>query len=109
MQRATPLNNKYVKTNRIMTTVNKVKIYILHYVCDNDGSRVSCHGKMCDLCELHTPLYYEEREVTKDELYELINDSIGNYIRISTVIPEGWMNVAEYIGLETKPCYIHKT
>ena len=77
--------------------MDKLKIYILHYTCDDGDIKVTCNKGACDLCKLHTPLYYEEKYVNNNELYELINDSkIGNYIHISTVIPHGWKSKDEF-------------
>lgn len=77
--------------------MNKIKIYVLHYTCGNGEIRISCYKGACDLCNLHTPLYYEEKYMDNDELYKLINDSkIGNYIHISTVKPNGWISKTEY-------------
>lgn len=73
-----------------------IKIYILHYSCGTN-ELVTCHNKACDLCNKSEKLYYEEKEVTKDELYDIINDSrLGNYIHISTVKPNGWISKEEY-------------
>lgn len=73
-----------------------INIYILQYTCGTH-ELVTCHSKACDLCKKHEKLYYEEKEVTKDELYKIINDSkFGNYIHISTSKPEGWLSKDEY-------------
>ena len=42
---------------------------------------------------------YEEKEVNKDELYDLLNlyeSKKGNYIHISNVKPEGWKSKEDY-------------
>ena len=79
--------------------MDKTKIYILHYTC-GDILRVTCYSKACDLCNLLHPVYYEEKYVDKDELYELINSSShGNYIHITTVIPDGWESKEEYYNI----------
>ena len=60
-------------------------------------------NKACDLCEMHNPLYYEEREVNKDELFNIINvfqHERGNYIHISTVKPVGWKSKEEYYSMK---------
>ena len=76
--------------------MNKIKIYILHYTCGTH-ELITCYNKACDLCNKHEKLYYEEKKITKDELYKLINSSkIGNYIHISTVKPNGWISKTEY-------------
>lgn len=73
-----------------------MKIYILHYTCETH-ELVTCHSKACDICNKHEKMYYEKKEVSNDELYNLINDSrLGNYIHISTVKPEGWLSKDEY-------------
>ncbi len=82
----------------------KIKIYILHYQCGlGDGDvKFTCRSKACDLCDEHNPLYYVEREVDKDELFDCVNlyaHEYGNYVHISTVKPEGWMSKDEYDGL----------
>ena len=78
----------------------KIKIYVLHYGCGKGDLLVTCRntggGKGCDLCDLKTRMYYEVMEVDKDELYDFINNSAGNYVHISTVKPDDWMSKEEY-------------
>ena len=78
-----------------------MKIYILHYTCGSLDERVTCYHGACDLCNIHNKAFYEEKEVNKDELYELLNESKnGNYIHISVVKPEGWKSEKEYFGFK---------
>ena len=78
-----------------------MKIYILHYTCGGLDERVTCHHDACDLCKIHNKAFYEEKEVNKDELYDLLNESKnGNYIHISVVKPEGWKSEKEYFGFK---------
>lgn len=76
--------------------MKKIKIYVLHYSCGT-GELITCYSQACDLCSKHEKLYYEEKEVSSNELFNIINDSkLGNYIHISTVKPEGWISQEEY-------------
>ena len=78
-----------------------MKIYILHYTCGSLDERVTCYHGACDLCNIHNKAFYEEKEVNKDELYDLLNESKnGNYIHISVVKPEGWKSKKEYFGFK---------
>lgn len=77
----------------------KIKIYTLHYRCGYEEVRGTCREMACDLCNCQTPLYYEEMEVDKDELFNLLNIpsfNSGNYIHISNVKPEGWISKEDY-------------
>ncbi len=81
--------------------MDKTKIYILHYTC-GDILRVTCYNKACDLCNQLHPLYYEEKYVDKDELYNLINiynSEHGNFIHISNVIPDGWESKEQFYNI----------
>lgn len=83
--------------------IGNMKIYILHYTCGSLYERVTCYHHACDLCSIHNETFYEEKEVNKDELYDLLNlyeSKNGNYIHISTVKPEGWKSEKEYFGLK---------
>ena len=78
-----------------------MKIYVLHYTCGSLDERVTCHHGACVLCKIHNTTFYEEIDVNKDELYDLLNESKnGNYIHISTVKPEGWKSEKEYFGFK---------
>ena len=81
--------------------IGDMKIYVLHYRCGSSDERVTCNQNACDLCSNHNKTFYEEKEVNKDELYDLLNGSKnGNYIHISVVKPEGWKSEKEYFGFK---------
>ena len=66
--------------------MDKVKIYIQHYDCGDFGELITCiHTKGdCRECSNHRKSYVEEKEVTKDELFNMINNA-SDWIDISTV------------------------
>lgn len=66
--------------------MDKVKIYIQHYDCGDLGELITCRSVPgdCRECSKHRKSYIEEKEVTKDELFEMINNA-SDWIDISTV------------------------
>lgn len=66
---------------RLGIVVEKVKVYIQHYDCGTGGVIIDCqHSKgACRKCSNHIKSFVEEKEVTKDELLELINNASDWY------------------------------
>ena len=78
---------KMFKTKK-SENMDKVKIYIQHYCCGAEDELITCscrtvHGD-CRECSMHRKSYIEEKEVTKDELFEMINNA-SDWIDISTL------------------------
>lgn len=65
-----------------------MKIYIQHYRCGAEDDLITCSCRTvpgdCRECLMHHKSYIEEKEVTKDELLNLINEA-SDWIDISTV------------------------
>lgn len=70
---------------RLGIVVEKVKVYIQHYDCGLSGALIDCrHYKGdCRECSNHHKSFVEEREVTKDELFDMIQ-SASDWYDIST-------------------------
>lgn len=68
-----------------MDKTDKVKIYIQHYQCGLSGELIDCrHTKGdCRECPNHHKSSVEEKEVTKDELFDMIQSS-SDWYDIST-------------------------
>lgn len=68
-----------------MDKTDKVKIYIQHYQCGLSGELIDCrHTKGdCRECQNHHKSLVEEKEVTKDELFDMIQSS-SDWYDIST-------------------------
>lgn len=66
---------------RLDIAVGKVKVYIQHYDCGLSGALIDCrHYKWeCRECSNHHKSFVEEKNVTKDELLELINNASDWY------------------------------
>jgi hypothetical protein len=65
--------------------MDTVKVYIQHYQCGFDGELISCrHYKGdCRECSNHHKSFVEEKEVTKDELFDMIQ-SASDWYDVST-------------------------
>lgn len=65
--------------------MDTVKVYIQHYQCGFDGELISCrHYKGdCRECSNHHKSFIEEKEVTKDELFDMIK-SASDWYDVST-------------------------
>lgn len=70
--------------------MEKIKIHIQHYQCGDGFSIIDCWNHSngeCRECPNHNKSHVEEREVTNDELLNLINNS-SDWYDVSTIKPE---------------------
>ena len=66
---------------RLGIAVGKVKVYIQHYDCGLSGALIDCrhYNGDCRECSDHIKSWVEEREVTTDELLNLVKNASDWY------------------------------
>lgn len=69
--------------------MEKVKVYIQHYDCGDFGELITCRHNPgeCRECSNHKKSHVEEREVTKDELLNLVKNA-SDWYDVSVIKPE---------------------
>lgn len=69
------------KTRYTQDDVEKIKVYIQHYQCGFCGEFIDCrhHKGDCRECSNHHKDFVEEKEITRDELFDMIQSASDWY------------------------------